>query len=190
MEQSTKMTAHDQKSDADLPEFGPAMLALPNDRQRAFVTALFDDDAPRKGDGLLIYAARTAGYGTPTSSRKSLNVIASRIAHDDRVQEAIAQFSHRVLRTIPPEAFKAAKNLIRDPKHKDHARAVFEILGRTDPLQTLHTVKVEDNRPPTIDATQAVLDRIEALMQRAGPLQPPPKIIDAKCSDVTEQAPA
>ena len=148
---------------------------------------MFNEDAPRKGDGLLIYAAREAAYGTPTSSSKSLSVIANRIVHDDRVQAAIAEHSRRVLRTIPPAAILALKDLIRDPKHRDHARAIAMVLDRTDPLQTLHTVKVEDTRPPSVEATQAVLDRIEALMQRAGLLPKSAPVIDGECRDVTPQ---
>jgi hypothetical protein len=174
----------------DLPEHGPAMLALPNDKQRAFVAALFNEDAPRKGDGLLIYAAREAQYGTATSSAKSLSVIANRIVHDDRVQAAIAEHSRRVLRTIPPEAIRALKDLIADPKHRDHARAIAMVLDRTDPLQTIATVRVEDARPPSVEATQAVLDRIEALMQRAGLLPKSAPVIEGECRDVTGQAPA
>lgn len=165
------------------PEWGPAMSAL-SEKRRAFVIALYDEDAPRKGDGLFIYAAQVAGYGTPTSSKKSLGVIAGRIAHDDRVQAAIVEYSHRVLRAVPPEAIRALKDLIRDPKHKDHARGIAMVLDRADPLQTMHTVKVEDNRPPSTEATQAVLDRIEELMKRVG-LAPPPKVIDGDCRDVT-----
>ncbi|HTC04894.1 MAG TPA: hypothetical protein VK749_15935 [Xanthobacteraceae bacterium] len=176
----------DEAVRAEAPEWGPAMLALPTDRQRAFVAALYDDDAPRKGDGLLIFAAAAAGYGTPTSSKKSLSVIANRIVHDDRVQAAIAEFSQRSVRIIPPEAVRALKDLIRDPTHKDHARGIAMVLDRVDPLQTMHTVKVEDNRPPTIEATQKVLDRIDELMQRVG-LAPAPKVVDGECRDVTPQ---
>jgi hypothetical protein len=61
------------------------------------------------------------------------------------------------------------------------------VLDRTDPLQTLHTVKVEDTRPPSVEATQAVLDRIEALMQRAGLLPKSAPVIDGECRDVTPQ---
>jgi hypothetical protein len=170
------------------PEWGPAMSTL-NEKRRAFICALYDEDAPRKGDGLLIYAAQVAGYGTPTSSKKSLGVIANRIVHDDRVQAGIVEYSQRVLRAIPPEAIRALKDLIRDPKHKDHARGIAMVLDRADPLQTMHTVKVEDNRPPSIEATQAVLDRIEELMKRAG-LAPPPKVIDADFQVVGDGTPA
>jgi hypothetical protein len=157
----------------DVPAFGPRMASLPPKR-RALVMALFDDDAPRKGDGLLAFAAQRAGYGTPTSSHRSLCVIAGRIVHDDQVQEAIAEHSHRVMRTIPPEAIRALKDLIRDPKHRDHMKAIAAVIDRTDPLQTLHTVKVEDLRPPTPEAIERVLARIDELARRAGLSLPPP----------------
>ena len=163
------------------PAFGPKMASLPPKR-RALVMALFDDDAPRKGDGLLVFAAQRAGYGTPTSSAKSLGVIAGRIVHDDQVQEAIAEHSHRVMRTIPPEAIRALKDLIRDPKHRDHMKAIAAVIDRTDPLQTLHTVKVVDTRPPSPEAIERVLKRIDELAQRAGLSLPPP--IDADYSVV------
>ena len=49
----------------------------------------------------------------------------------------------------------------------------------------MHTVKVEDSRPPSPEATQKVLDRIEELMKRVG--LAPPKVIDGDCHDVTPQ---
>ena len=168
-------------------QFGPKMAALP-EKRRKLVCALFDDDAPNLGDGLLVYAARKANYGTATSSTKSLGVIAGRIIHDDDVQDAIKEHSHRVMRAIPPEAIRALKKLIADPSHRDHMRAIAAVIDRTDPVQTLHTVKVEDHRPPSPEITAAVLQRIDDLARRAG-LLPSPQIIDGECSDVTEQAP-
>jgi hypothetical protein len=157
----------------DVPDFGPKMSALPPKR-RALVMALFDEDAPRKGDGLLAFAAQRAGYGSSTSSAKSLGVIAGRIVHDDQVQEAIAEHSHRVMRTIPPEAIRALKDLIRDSKHPQHFKAIAAVIDRTDPLQTLHTVTVQDNRPPTPEAIELVLKKINELARRAGLSLPAP----------------
>jgi hypothetical protein len=165
----------------DKPEFGPAMAALP-EKRRAFVEALYDEDAPRRGDGLLLFAAAKAGYGSPTSSKKSLSVIASRIAQDDRVQAAIKEHSHRVLRAVPPEAIRALKDIIRDPKHKDHARGIAMVLDRTDPLQTSHTMRIEDARPVPFD-TEAVLKRIDELAAKFG-LLPAPKIIDGEAVEI------
>jgi hypothetical protein len=176
------------EQDIETIQFGPKMAAL-SEKRRALVEALFADDAPAMGSGLMSFAAKRAGYGTATSDARSLKTIASRIIHDDAVQDAIREHSHRTLRAIPPEAIRALKKLIADPSHRDHMRAIAAVIDRTDPLQTLHTVKVEDHRPPSVEATQAVLDRIEALMQRAG-LSPTPQIIDGEYSDVTDQEPA
>jgi len=176
-------------AEPERPEWGPAMAALPNERQRAFVCALYDEDAPRKGEGLLLYAARKAGYGTAMSSTKSLSVIANRIVHDDRVQAAVVEHSRSVLRAVPPEAIRALKDLLRNPKARDHARAIAMVIDRTDPLHTTTTLRIEDARPPSLELTQKVLDRIEELMQRAGMISPPSKLIDGECHAETEQEP-
>jgi hypothetical protein len=132
----------------DLPEWGPKMLALPNDRWRNFVAALFDDEAPRKGDGLLLFAARKVGIGTPTSTAKSLGVQADRICYDKRTQEAIAEYSIAAVRSgLAPDVVKGIRNVVNDPRHRDHAKILALVYDRLDPLHTLHTVKVEDHRP-------------------------------------------
>jgi hypothetical protein len=67
--------------------WGPKMLAL-NDRQRAFVVALYSEEVPPKGEGRLIFAAHRAGYGTGKSTNSVLSVIASRLVHDAKIQQA------------------------------------------------------------------------------------------------------
>jgi hypothetical protein len=177
------MAAADHNDDA-LPDYGPAMRALANDRQRAFVCALFD--APTK-DGRVIYAARAAGYGTETSSNKSLSVIGSRLNVSDKIQAAIAEESQRRMRGLAPSAVKALERLIDDPTHRDHARGLAMILDRSYPLQTTHTVRVEDTRPPSPEATQKVLDRIEELMKRAGLIKPAP-VLDGDFKVIGDEA--
>ena len=177
-----------QDSAIDPPQWGPKMLALPNDRWRNFVMALFDPDAPNKGDGLLLYAARQVGLGTATSSSKSLGVMAGRICHDERTQAAIAEYSIAAVRGgLAPDVVRSIRNVVNDPKHRDHARILALVYDRLDPLQTLHTVKVEDHRPASPEITERVLARIDELARRAG-LLPSPQIIDGECRDVTEQA--
>jgi hypothetical protein len=186
------MAASLDKKPDELPavQFGPKMSALP-EKRRALVIALFDDDAPALGRGLLVYAARKANFGSPTSSTKSLGVIAGRIVHDDDVQEAIKEHSHRVMRAIPPEAIRALKAIIADPKHRDHMRAIDAVLNRSDPLQTISTVKIQDERPEAIaQATEKVLARIEEIARRYNLAAPPATIIDGECRDVTSQVPA
>ena len=82
----------------DLPEWGPKLAAL-SEKRRAFVLALFDQDAPRKGQGLMLYAARQAGYGTPTSSSKSLGVMARQVAQSPEVQAAVREYGRVALRS-------------------------------------------------------------------------------------------
>ena len=113
------------EQDLETIQFGPKMAAL-SEKRRALVVALFDDDAPARGAGT--FAARRAGYGTATSDARSLKTIASRIIHDDAVQEAIKEHSHRVMRAIPPEAIRALKKLIADPTHPQHMRAIAVVL--------------------------------------------------------------
>jgi phage terminase small subunit len=168
-------------TDADIEreavEYGPAMRALKTDRQRAFVSALFD--APRK-EGRIIWAARVAGYGTPESTNKSLSVIGSRLNVSDAIQAAIAEESQRRLRSLSPTAIQALENLLSDSTHRDHARSIGMVLDRADPVSTTHTVRVERSTPDEIvAATEKVMARIHELAQRAG-LQKLPPPIDAE----------
>jgi hypothetical protein len=170
----------------DVPPLAPAMMSLATDRQRAFVEALYDEDAPRKGAGLLIFAARKAGYGTGTSSNKSLSVIANRLVQDDAVKKAIAEYSRSLVRAIAPEAIRAVKEMLRAPRDKHRMKAAAAILDRIDPIETTHTLKIEDHRPPSAEVTQKVLDRIEELARRAG-LHVLPPVIDGEFEVLPEQ---
>lgn len=166
-----------------LPEYGPAMLALGNDKQRAWVSAYFD--AP-KNDGRILFATRAAGYGTPESSTKSLSVIGSRLHTNAKIQAALAEESYRRLRGLAPSAVKALENLLDDPHHKEHGRAIGLILERTDAVTTTHNVVVERRDQQDITrATAQVLARIEELATRAGLKQLPP-VIDAEFTAVNK----
>lgn len=143
---------------------GPKMRALPTDRHRDFVRALFQ---VRPGHGAQVKAARLAGFGTETSSPQSIATIASRLMHDERVLEAIREFGERFIRGASPIALKAAQRLILDPKHKDHARAIGMVLDREFPLQTVHNVKVEHEVSASMQATAEVYAKIMELAARA-----------------------
>jgi hypothetical protein len=172
----TDILRRDQEEAA--PEWGPKMLALPNDRWRYFVMALYDQEAPPKGKGLMSYAAKKVGFGTATSTAKSISVQAHRVCYDKRTQEAIAEYSIAAVRGgLAPDVVKGIRNVVNDPKHRDHGRILVEMYGRLDPLQTVHKVTVEDTRPPSIEAIERVLERIDELARRAG-LLPAPQIID------------
>jgi hypothetical protein len=107
---------------------GPAVRALPNQRWRDFV---YHYVTQPPGHGALTNAARLAGFGqssTPTNLAK----LAWKLSHDDRMIAAIAEVSRAIVRRAAPEAVNALLALIRDPKHRDHARGIAMIVARTD----------------------------------------------------------
>ena len=111
-------------------EPGPAMAKL-NHRQRAFVISLWDGKTT--GSGVGVEAAICAGYGTTTSTRNSLRVIASRLMADPKIQDAMSEVGKHYIGSTAIIAFRAAKNLLNDPSHKDHARACGWFLDRYFP---------------------------------------------------------
>ena len=68
---------------SEVPPLGPKMLAL-TAKQQGFVSALYDEEAPHKGDGLLIWAVKKAGYGRRTAN-KSASASRTVMVHDDKV---------------------------------------------------------------------------------------------------------
>jgi hypothetical protein len=159
-------------------ELGPKMMAL-SERHRSFVAALFDEDAPAFGSGMLNHAARKAGY-----LGKAVSVTASRIAYRPDVQAAIKEFSHLAIRAVSPDAIRAVRNALSDRTHKDNIRAASLVLERVLPIETMHHVKVEQEYvPPSIEATRAVLARIKELAAQAGlPQLPAP--VDAEFKEI------
>jgi hypothetical protein len=120
-------------------QWGPCMKALPSDRHRAFVCALYEIE---RGLGATTKAAKMAGFGTSTTSAVSWRAIAYRLAHDDKILAAIHEEDQRRIRTSAPRAIRALTNLVEDPDHKDHGRAIAMILDRVHPAETHHTVEV------------------------------------------------
>ena len=151
------------------------MLALPTDRHRAFVRALY---TVHPGWGARVKAAKLAGFGTPTSSAQSMATIASRLSHDERVLAAIAEEDQKYIRSSAPRAIGALARLIENPNAKDHARGIAMVLDRTMPLETVHNVKIEHEASSSMKATAEVFERIMELAARA---RVPPMI------DVTPQ---
>jgi phage terminase small subunit len=165
---------------------GPSMLALPTDRHRAFVRALY---TVRPGFGSRVKAAKLAGWGCENSSAQSMATIASRLSHDERVLAAIAEEDQKYIRSSAPRAISALGRLIEDPRHKDHARGIAMVLDRTMPLETQHTVKVQHDVTENFRDTAQVHARIAELTAKYRvPLPAPrvtdPAIIDGEFSEV------
>jgi hypothetical protein len=120
-------------------EWGPAMKALPSDRHRAFVLALYQI---KPGYGAHVKATKLAGFGTSRSSPHSWSAIATRLAHDDRILAALYEEDQKRIRASAPRAIRALQHLIETPEHKDHARGIGMVLDRVHPTETRHTVDV------------------------------------------------
>jgi hypothetical protein len=156
-------------------EWGPAMKALPSDRHRAFVLALYQVPP---GYGAHVKAAKMAGFGTSTSSAKSWSVIASKLAHDERILAALCEEDQKRIRASAPRAVRALQHLIEDSDHRDHARAIAMTLDRVHPVETTHNVRV-DHHHRIVPTTPEVLERINRLARQAGILPDSlPPIID------------
>jgi hypothetical protein len=148
----------------DWGQLGPAMQALPNDQWRAYVYHLVTQ---RPGHGALTRAARAAGFGknsTPTNLAK----LAWRMSRDERLIAAVAEESKKVLRLGHPEAVAAVLALVRNPKHRDHMRAVDAVLSRSDPIEShsRHNIEVLHR---TIDPDREALEELRALRHLGTP---------------------
>ncbi|MFD0613110.1 hypothetical protein ACFQZO_23520 [Bradyrhizobium sp. GCM10027634] len=136
------------------------MKALPTDRHRAFVRCLYQ---VKPGHGAQVKAARMAGWGSPTSNAKTMAAIASRLAHDERVQRALYEEDQKRIRATAPRAIRALAALVEDPKHRDHARGIAMVLDRLHPIETTHKVTVAHDVTPSAQQTAEILERISQL---------------------------
>ena len=127
----------------DSPQWGPAMAALPNDKWRRFVVAIYDADAPRKDNGLWPWAMARAGF--KFKSTDVAGISAQRLIHDPRMKKACAEYSRTVLRALSPVTIKAVRELLENPKSKHHAKAIDAVLNRSDPLPHPSTTINIDN---------------------------------------------
>jgi hypothetical protein len=151
---------------------GPAMKALPTDRHRAFVRALYQ---VKPGHGANVKAAKLAAFGTPNSSPQSMATIASRLAHDERVLAAIREEDEKRIRSSAPRAISALSRLIENPRHKDHARGIAMVLDRVHPAEMVHKVKHEHDVTPNAMETAQILQRIAELCSKFNVAAPPAK---------------
>lgn len=176
-------------------EWGPKMAGLPNDRWRAFVLALYQVPL---GRGSQVAAAKRAGFGKPDSKAETWAAIGYRLAHDERVLDAIHEEDQKRIRSSAPRALRALSNLIEDPGHRDHGRAIGMVMDRIHPVATTHTVKVEHEPSKQMgDLTERLLSialtfgldaqKVLATPQRA---LAPPATIDGECSEVKEGTPS
>jgi hypothetical protein len=161
-------------------EDGPMMKALPTDRHRAFVRALYQ---VKPGHGAGVKAAKISGWGQPLSSAASMATIGSRLMHDERILAAIFEEDQKRIRASAPRAISALSALVENPKHKDHARGIAMVLDRVHPQESVHHVKVEHNATPEFKETAQVMARIAELAAKFSVALPAPVVIDAKANE-------
>lgn len=157
---------------------GPMMLALPSDRHRAFVRALYQ---VRPGHGAAVRAAKMAGFGTAESSPSSMATIASRLKHDERILAALEEEDKKFIRASAPRAVSALARLVEDPDHKDHARGISMVLDRVHPAEQVHKVTTTHDVTPAFQDTAKTMARMAELAAKFGAPMPPlpaPIVID------------
>jgi hypothetical protein len=146
----------------DWGQLGPAMKALPNDKWRAFVEFYILDP----GRGAQARAARRAGFGKVNAKPINMANTASRLMRDERMIAAISEEARKLVRAGAPEAARALLGMVRNPDHKDHARAVAMLLDRVDPVTSYQHVEVIHKH---VDADQEAVEELRALRQLGTP---------------------
>ena len=133
-------------------ELGPAMRALPTDRMRAFVVAMHENAL--RGDDTQGSAAKSAGF---SGDMASLRVTGYRLAHDERIQEAMKEEGHRRLGALVPLATGRLAEILRGAAAKDAMRAITAVLNRTGmPERSDHTVTVRHEKSEADKIQQAL----------------------------------
>jgi hypothetical protein len=148
----------------DWGQLGEAMRALPNEKWRGLVYHLVTQ---KPGHGALTRAARAAGFGK-NSTPANLAKLAWHMSRDERLIAAVAEQSKKVIRLGHPEAVAAVLKLVRNPKHRDHMRAVDAVLSRADPIEShsRHNIEVLHR---TIDPDREALEELRALRELGTP---------------------
>jgi hypothetical protein len=141
----------------DWPQLGEHMRALPNNKWRNFVEFLLLE---KPGYGAQVNAARRAGFGNARTTPLNMARIASRLMADPRIQAALAEAARKIVRGGSVEAANALLAMIRDPEHRDHARAVSMVLARTDPEVARADISVIHK---VLDPDQEALEELRAL---------------------------
>ena len=138
MSEIVEKRLNDYQVEAAEGAFGPAMVALPTDRQRAFVIALLDTGGINHTK-----AAQLAGF---EGDNNSLKVTAHRVFHDERVQAAIREEANRRLHASAGLAVCVLVEIATSaPQPKDRIKAAQAILNRTGMHEkTEHKVTTTD----------------------------------------------
>ncbi len=133
-------------------ELGPKMRAL-NPRERKFVWHYLLNG----GNGSL--AAKDAGYSDKSEGAK---VLACKALQRDRVIEAVDEVGRKQFRGLLIPALTAARLILEDRRHPDHAKVTLSVLSRLG-LAERSGVDVNVTGEVTLNHTDAALEQLRAL---------------------------
>lgn len=142
-------------------QWGPAMQALPTDKQRLFVCAMLET-----GGRSMTEAARIAGYGSDDGHPNALRVSASRLAHDADILAAMDEESAKRLRSNRILAVSTLEHIIKSGmKDSDRLKAIEMLLNRTGlHAMSEHKVVTSD----TSRSDEELVKRLRHLAKESG----------------------
>lgn len=141
-------------------QWGPAMKALPTDKQRLFVCAMLET-----GGRSMTEAARIAGYGSGEHPN-ALRVSACRLAHDADILAAMDEESAKRLRSNRILAVSTLEHIIKSGmKDSDRLKAIEMLLNRTGlHAMSEHKVVTSD----TSRSDEELIKRLRHLAKESG----------------------
>lgn len=137
-------------------ELGPKMRAL-TERQRAFVVELVLDPMLSHAE-----AARRAGY---SDSSEAAKVTGHRLAHDQRIIDAMHEQAGRRLRALSMKALHRVEQMMDDEDGKTVLKAALGVLDRVG-FGAQQNINI--NQTVTDQSGKAIMDRIRALADKLG----------------------
>lgn len=144
-------------------ELGPKMQAC-SERERRFVWFYFQNAA--EGRINATDAARQAGYAD--NGGGSVRVKGHQLMHRDRVLAAIEEVGRKAFRGLLIPTIMAAKNVVENPKHADHANMVKSLLSRLG-LGEKSGVEVNVGGEITVNHTDEALLQLRTLRELGVP---------------------
>lgn len=130
-----------------------------NERERAFVWFYVTNN-----DGNAAQAARDAGYSDPGGESAAVRVQAHALMHRDRVLAAIDELGGKAFRGLLMPAIRAARRLIENEKHSDHAKTVLSTLSRLGKSERTG-IDVNLSGEVTVNHTDSALADLRALIE-------------------------
>ena len=158
-------------------QFGPAMSKL-TAQEQLFVLCFFENGGNQSA------ALESAGYEFKNRNTKAR--LANYYIHTDRINAAIAEESKRRTAMLAPKVQKALENIIDNPQHQDHFKALKmarDDAGISRAVERVLNVKVEVSDADKIEAI-----RLFAIAHNMDPQKllgfNPDKAVEAEFSEV------